>query len=116
MSKQLAFDLRLARKKSGLMQRDVAHLLDIGQATLSDLERGLYRPSIDQICTLSLIYGRSFEHFFAEVLDHGRDNLRSRISSLTTKGGDEATAFRREGTLRRLEEQITVQQSEDEIS
>lgn len=116
MSKQFAFDLRLARKKSGLMQRDVAQLLGVGQATLSDLENGRYRPSVEQLCTLSLIYGRNFEQFFAETLDQAREHLRARITDIPVSGGDGAENLRRETTLQRLEERLAAEPAQDEMA
>lgn len=116
MSKQFAFDLRLARKKSGLMQRDVAHLLGVAQATLSDLENGRYRPSIEHLCTFSLIYSRSFEQFYAEVLDEAREHLRTRIHDIPVSGGDGAESQRRESTLQRLEELLAAEREDNEMA
>ncbi len=116
MSKQFAFDLRLARKKSGLMQRDVAQLLGVAQATLSDLENGRYRPSIEHICTLSLIYGRNFEHLFAEVLNEAREHLRCRIEETPHISSDGAEGLRRDATLQKLEERLAQEQSDDEMA
>ncbi|WP_108811908.1 helix-turn-helix domain-containing protein [Sphingorhabdus sp. Alg231-15] len=115
MSKQFAFDLRLARKKSGLMQRDVAQLLGVAQATLSDLENGRYRPSIEHICTLSLIYGRNFEQFFAEILGEAREQLRGRITEISHIGSQGADGLRREATLQKLEERLAAEEGSDEM-
>ncbi|MCB2052416.1 MAG: helix-turn-helix transcriptional regulator, partial [Novosphingobium sp.] len=64
MNTQLALDLRLARRKAGFTQDDAAHLLGVRAPRLSVLEQGRKRPNLVQICTLSLIYGRSFESLF----------------------------------------------------
>ena len=109
MSKQFAFDLSLARRKSGLIQRDVAHLLDVAQGTVSDLERGLYLPSVVHICTLSLIYGRNFESLFAEVIDEARDELGGRIVTLPALVSEGKATINREATLQRLEERLAAE-------
>lgn len=82
MSTQFALDLRLARKKAGYTQGDVAHLLSVHQSAISDLERGQIRPTLEQIIELSLIYGRSFERLFGEVMEEAKTQLRNRLQSL----------------------------------
>lgn len=82
MSTQFALDLRLARKKSGLTQRDCAHLLAIQPSRLSDLEHGKTLPNLPEICTLSLIYGRNFESLFGQIFAGARQVLKERIVTL----------------------------------
>ena len=72
MSTEFALDLRLARRKAGFTQRDCAHLLAIPTAILAQLESGKRLPSLVQICTLSVIYGRSFESLFGAILNEAR--------------------------------------------
>ena len=50
MSSQFALDLRLARKKAGYTQDDLAHLLDTHQTVVSQLEHGKRRPSDRGAC------------------------------------------------------------------
>ncbi len=116
MSKQFGFDLRLARKQSGFRQSDVAHLVGIGQNTLSDLENGIYPPSLVYICTLSLIYGQGFEQHVSEVLDEAREALRSRLETLPPTQGNEEDILSREESLIAIEARLADQQPEDEIS
>ncbi len=71
MITEFALDLRLARRKSGLSQKEVAYLLSIDQSTYSDFERGEKVPSLKQICQLSLIYGRSFHSYFERINQRG---------------------------------------------
>jgi transcriptional regulator with XRE-family HTH domain len=82
MKSEFALDLSLARKKAGLTQRDTAHLLAISTTRLSHLEAGLQLPGIVEICTLSLIYGRSFESLFGSIMADAKAALRDRILSL----------------------------------
>ena len=106
MSTQFAHDLRLARRKAGFMQRDVMHLLGGKQSLLSDLEQGKRRPSLEQIIDLSLIYGRSFESLFAEVMAERHAHLRKRIESVPVNHKRTAQTFNRERSLKRLRERL----------
>lgn len=103
MSTQFALDLRLARRKAGFTQRDAAHLLAAHQSAISDLERGRGRPTLPQIVTLSLIYGRSFESLFAEVMQEARRDLHVRLEVIPTARAFAGTASREHslGQLRR---------------
>ena len=107
MSSQFALDLRLARKKAGYTQGDVAHLLDTHQSIVSDLERGHVRPNLEQIITLSLLYGRSFESLFAEVMDERRHHLSVRLGTLPAPERRTASTFNRPGSLARLKRNLT---------
>lgn len=107
MSTQFAHDLRLARRKAGYTQGDLAHLLDSHQSIVSDLEQGKQRPSLEQIVELSLIYGRSFESFFGEIMAERRSDLSHRLDSLPASGKTTAHTFNREGSLVRLRQRLT---------
>ncbi|MEE9427998.1 MAG: helix-turn-helix transcriptional regulator [Paracoccaceae bacterium] len=102
MSTQFAFDLRLARRKAGLTQDDVAHLLGGHQSVVSDLERGTMRPAIEQIVLLSVLYGRSFESLFSEVMVESQEHLTTRLSSLPAPAKVTAETYNRKSSLRRL--------------
>lgn len=102
MSTEFALDLRLARRKAGFTQRDIAHLLGADQSLVSELERGRKRPTLDQIVTLSLIYGRSFESLFAGVMQAVREQLRSRILKMPTDVRSYVATFNRESSIDRL--------------
>ena len=106
MSTQFAHDLRLARKKSGYTQGDVAHLLAAQQSAVSDLEQGKMPPTLDQIIELSLIYGRSFESFFAEVLERCRIRMQERLKDLPSAGKQTAHSFNRPASLARLKRRL----------
>ena len=69
MSNTFALDLKVARKKSGLTQADLAHLLGASRGKVSHLERGATVPTVRDICTLSMVYGKSFESLFAPVFE-----------------------------------------------
>lgn len=106
MSTQFAHDLRLARRKAGYTQGDLAHLLASHQSAVSDLEHGKQRPSLEQIIDLSLIYGRSFECLFAEVMAERQAHLTVRLGSLPEPGKATSHTFNRDGSLARLRQRL----------
>lgn len=106
MTTQFALDLRHARRKAGYTQGDVGHLLASHQSAVSDLEHGKTRPTLDQIIELSLIYGRSFESFFAELMTERHKALKTRLRSLPDLGKQTAHTFNRDGSLERLKRRL----------
>lgn len=64
--------LALARRKAGLLQSDCAKLLGVTPQKLCRLEKGSDEPDLHQIIALSVIYGRSFESYFADVMQTAR--------------------------------------------
>ena len=108
MSTEFALDLRLARRKAGYTQRDIAHLLAIQQSNVSALEHGRVLPSIEEIVSLSLVYGRSFESLFAQVMKEARQTLRERIKSMPKTARSYVATFNRDSSVKRLRQQLTV--------
>ena len=113
MSTEFALDLRLARRKSGYTQRDTAHLLGLNRSKLSLLETGQRLPSLVQICTLSLIYGRSFESLFAAIMDEARAALRQRIITLPGTRRKYAGSLNREHSIERLARSLVAEPNDD---
>lgn len=105
MSTEFALDLRAARRKAGYTQGDIATLLDSHQSHISDLEHGRMQPTMQQIISLSLIYGRSFESFFCEVMNECQEHLTARLASLPP-GNDTAGTFNRASSIKRLEQRL----------
>ena len=106
MQTQFALDLRLARRKAGFTQHDVAKLIGAHQAVVSDLERGRLLPSIEQIVALSQIYGRSFESLFAQLMREATTKLKDRIGTLPARVRSYVGTFNREASLKRLERRL----------
>ncbi len=107
MSTQFALDLRLARRKAGFTQKDIASLLCSHQSLVSDLERGQERPTLEQIIELSLIYGRSFESFFAELMEDCQEKLLKRLERLPTMRKRTAHTYNRSVSLERLKRRLS---------
>lgn len=105
MSTEFALDLRAARRKAGYTQGDIAQLLDSHQSHISDLEQGRIQPTLPQIISLSLIYGRSFESFFARVMRDCQEHLTARLASLPP-GSNTAGTFNRASSIKKLEQRL----------
>lgn len=103
----LSLDLKVARKKSGLTQADVGHLIGGNNLTLSHIERGKRIASIRELCALSLIYGRSFDNFYAELLADIREELSRNLESLPELDTPSGASSLRQNTLNRLASDLT---------
>ena len=112
MSTEFALDLRLARRKSGFTQRDIAHLLGAHQTLVSELERGRQLPTLAQIVTLSLIYGRSFESLFAELMKSARDQLRKSILRMPDGVRSYVGTFNRDASIELLARRLADEQAD----
>lgn len=109
MSTEFALDLRLARRKSGFTQRDVAHLLGAHQTLVSELERGRQLPTLEQIVALSLIYGRSFESLFSELMRTARERLQQRILHMPDGVRSYVGTFNRDASIDRLARRLAAE-------
>jgi len=112
MLTNFAHDLSVARDKSGLSQKEVASLLAIDQSTYSDLERGKKPPSVQQVCQLSLIYGRNFRSLFKEMVAAVKPDMQLRIENLSASLGPRFTASNRAHTLRQMGHRIGLADAE----
>lgn len=109
MSTQFALDLRLARRKAGFSQRDVAHLLALDPAKLSQFERGRRIPNLIEIITLSLIFSRSFESLFAPVMQEARIAIRQRLPFVPKNTRVCLATANREATLVRIDRRLAAE-------
>lgn len=106
MITEFALDLRHARRKSGLSQAEIAHLVDINQATYSRFENGSLTPSVEQLCILALIYGRSFTSYFERITAAQKPGLKQRLETLPPKDRPSVRIFNRARTLDKLRQRL----------
>lgn len=99
---EYALDLKVARRKSGLTQKECAHLLGTDQRYISLIETGEKLPSIYQICALSFVYGRSVESLLCSVFDDTAEVLVERLETLPESRKDWLGRFNRHNTLSAL--------------
>lgn len=107
MIDDFSLELKVARRKAGLSQKDCAHLLGVHASRVSLLESGKAVPTINQMCRLSLIYGRSFENLFGGVMEDARRDLRRRMHAMPDAPTRWLGRFNRENTLRALAHRLT---------
>ena len=109
MITEFALDLRHARRKSGLSQEEVAYLVDISQSSYSRFEKGMLAPTTEQLCLLSLIYGRSFVSYFEAITRSLKPTLLQRLKKLPPKAKPRIRIFNRARTLEKLRQRITIE-------
>ncbi len=106
MIQEFALDLRAARRNSGLRQVDCAHLMGVSKNKISSLECGLSRPTVHDICTLSMIYGRSFESLFSGIFSEVRQELAERLLDVPDVGPRHKRRHNRNKTFQNLRERL----------
>ena len=62
----MAANVRTARLASGLTQRQLAEAVGVGELVVSKWERGMYRPSHENMIRLAGALGRSVAWFYTE--------------------------------------------------
>ncbi|MCP4284807.1 MAG: helix-turn-helix transcriptional regulator [Gammaproteobacteria bacterium] len=102
MTEEYALDLRAARREAGLTQRDCAYLIDVPATRVSHLEGGEKLPTVTELCTLCLVYGRSFESLFCGIIKDAYLALQERLASLPQPNDISANTFNRQITLNAL--------------
>jgi len=116
MIDEFTLDLKTARRKSGLTQDDCAHLLDINTGLVSRMETGKRIPTVLEICTLSLIYGKSFESLFAGIFKDARHGLRERLTTIPDAPPSWLGKTNRQHTLNELAERLLDTYPQDNAS
>ncbi|WP_421702333.1 helix-turn-helix domain-containing protein [Aliiroseovarius sp.] len=106
MFDEFIFDLKAARKMSGLTQKDCGHLIGGSEYRISQLERGQRLPTIREICTLSLVYGKNFESLYGAIFDEIRKKLDQRLSNLPEPEKSIPGHHNRVQTLERLQQRL----------
>lgn len=101
-----ALDLKVARRKSGLTQQDVAHLLGSHRSKLSHLEKGSSLPTANDIAALSLIYSKSYDVMCRSVFESTALELKDRLPTLPTPNRHWLGRFNRTNTLNNLDAAI----------
>lgn len=106
MFDEFIFDLKAARKMSGLTQKDCGHLIGGSEYRISQLERGQRLPTIREICTLSLVFGKNFESLYGAVFDEVRKVLDDRLGNLPEPEKTIPGHHNRARTLERLRQRL----------
>jgi len=71
--------IRQAREEKGLSQRDMAMLLRVTQATVSDLERGRVQLSVDQLERFATILNKPPSFFLPSGMGQEMDEIEAQL-------------------------------------
>ena len=101
-NQSIALDLKAARRKAGLLQADCAHLIGVHPSRISLIENGRARPSLFEIATLSVVYGKPIESLLAPLMEDVIRCLVDRLASLPAAPKGRRGTFNRAHTLSQL--------------
>ena len=108
METNYALELKVARRRSGLSQKDVAHLLGISRVRVSKLECNLAVPTPDELTTFSLIYSPSFLTIGGAVMPVLFRTLRDRLDTFPNRDSYAGGTTPKSKTLNTLSKRLTV--------
>ena len=107
MSSFFAHDLKVARKQSGLTQKDVAHLLDCSTKEIAAFERDERLPTLPQLTKLAVIFNRIFPSLYASLRTTARQELFQQLPGLNEPRLGAMDSFKRDNSLKSLEARLT---------
>ncbi len=79
--KIIASRLRLAREMAGLSQAQVAEMLGLHRPSVSEMEAGRRRVSVDELSQLTKIYSVDMEWLAGSEVISGHDDERIRFAA-----------------------------------
>lgn len=86
--------LRTYRKRAGLTQKEVAHLLGINDPTsVSRHERGVRIPTLERSLEYSVIYQVSLAELFAGILGEEKRGIQVRTKRFLSEASEENRAY-----------------------
>lgn len=83
--RDVMIDLKINRRESGLSGEDLAHLLGISEARLSKLHTGNAVMTITELCLLSFIYGKTFDHLLERATPPLAECLKLRLANMPSE-------------------------------
>lgn len=99
MTNDFSLALKTARRQTGLTQKDCGHLLGASASVVRQLESGGRLPTIKEMCTLSLIYGRSFGCLYTPLMANVRKELDKQLGTMPSAPKKSTRNFNRKATL-----------------
>ena len=108
METNFALELKVARRRSGLSQYEVGHLLGVHHGRISKLECGRARPTPDELTTLSLIYSTRFLTMRGAVMPTIHANLEERLRTFPNKDCYTQSTSPKADTLNALTERLAA--------
>lgn len=114
MYHEFILELKSMRQKSGLSQEDCAHLIGSSPTIYGRIERGDRPPSVEEICCLQLLFGKTFESFYATCVGDAGDGLRRNLQSMPKLPGEDCDQLAREVFLRGLSSRLHTKQNRND--
>jgi transcriptional regulator with XRE-family HTH domain len=105
-NKEVKVDLRVSRRESGLLQSDLAKLLETTQPRISRLEQGKSVLTVSETVKLAIIFNKNTTALFRLLSARLREELAAQIDSIPTDVAHAPDAQTREATLSRLSAQL----------
>lgn len=106
MQSSFALDLKVSRRKAGLTQEDLAHLLGLTKSNVSKIERGVRPVLLPELCALALIYDRTADSLLAPLWPDSAADLAARLPSMPVPASPWVSTFNRQHTLSSLGERL----------
>ena len=106
MDTSFALDLKVARRKAGLAQEDLAHLLGVDKSTISKIERGVRPIMLPDLCALAFIYGKRTDQLLAPFWPDAAADLAARLHTIPTPKSQWVSTFNRQRTLKGLADRL----------
>ena len=106
MHTSLALDLKVSRRKAGLAQKDIAHLLGLNKSNISKIERSVRPVSLAELCVLALIFDRTTDSLLAPIWPDAAADLAARLQSMPIPTSPWMSTFNRQHTLTTLGERL----------
>jgi transcriptional regulator with XRE-family HTH domain len=116
MHDDFALNIKVERRKKGLSQRDVAHLIGVHPSKVSLMEAGKMLPSLRDIAHLSLVYGKSFEEFFYSFVSKAQESIRQRLPSMPQAPKRWLGRFNRQYTVAQIAERLEAKDTDHEAA
>ena len=106
MEQEFTLGLKVERRKAGLSQGDLAHLLGVHPSKVSLLESGKATPTVHEIALLAVVFGKTFEEFFHAFLVQAAEAVRLRLQTLPRPERRWLGSFNRQFTLNGLADRL----------
>lgn len=107
-NKEVRIDLKVSRRESGLLQSDLAHLLETTQPRISNLEQGKGVLSVEEILKLTVIFDKPVAELFRLLSERVCDELSQRLGAMKdTLSGTQQSSLRTD-TLNRLSHRLSA--------
>ena len=108
MKNTFALDLKVLRRKSGLTQKDCAHLLAVQPSRISLLESGRILPTIKDVVALATLHGRFIEQLLEQLVRDTHNHLAERLRSMPKAPARWLGRFNRQHTLDDLADRLAA--------